>query len=196
MFTRGEHNLYVILLVIMAIVYVRYNLRRVEQYEILQVTSGKLTPDILEERKPVVVQKGAKIVEDVICIAMRYLYLYKTPAREATPCSFVWVNAKYSVIFTPPDVDAPVELEILHSRYKNDANYQSVAVALNAGCFLILPCFWAYRVTCPPPAGRENPADPDVRATPKPRVRVIDMHNAFSVVYGMFNSGAAGSAPS
>lgn len=139
---RGSMVLIWLLLGLLLVMYVRYNTKKVMAYEVLQVTPANLTFEVLSERKPVVLRKGNKPIEEIIEKALRYTLLY-TSRRELIPTAdFREVQGRYEIIVAK----SPIEVEIIHPGYVGIGDYQSISLKLDINSIAILPTYWAYKL--------------------------------------------------
>lgn len=143
------NTLVLVLVVLCSVLYIRYNLKYQDTYEILQLSPSKLTPAILAERNPIVVQNAGDM-EDIVKKAFKYTYLYKVKKKCDTPNNDkpLKVKARF-VILMPSDPDVSnYQVEIINPKYKGDS-YQSVVVKMKTDQALIIPVFWRYKTTEP-----------------------------------------------
>jgi hypothetical protein len=139
------NKLLLIVIGLIICIYIRYNLKYNDAYEILQAKPQQLTPKLLHERNPIVVESLGHMSE-TITASFKYLYLYKkesiVPIQE-----FITNTSRYCVIQN--NDAAPVEVELLNPKYKIGDNYQSVSIRLYAGNILVVPMYWRLRSTVP-----------------------------------------------
>jgi hypothetical protein len=133
----------IVLIAIIAFIYMRYNMAYNDHYEILQVSSGALTWELLHEKNPIVVFVGR---DQSLDIAFKYLYITKS-ARALTESNVVHLNkARFCVLRPPPEYNTKkAKVEIINPKYSKDPNYMSVEVLLNETKALVLPQHWMYK---------------------------------------------------
>jgi hypothetical protein len=138
----------IVLLVLVSILYIRFNLKYQDHYEILQVKPSKLTPDLLYEKNPIVIYSDrveglSDSPEEIINKSMKYMYLYKY-SNEYSPIDTIIENkAKYLFISAKTNC----EVDIINPKYKSTENYECATIKLKVGNILVLPCFWKYKST-------------------------------------------------
>jgi hypothetical protein len=136
-------NTLVVVLVCLAVVlYIRYNMKFQDKYEILQLPPSKLTPSILSERNPIVIQ-NAEDVADIIKKSFKYTYMYKVEKVYDLPIAGkpLKVNARFAIVTPVAGSSEGIDVEIINPKYKGD-DYQSVVVKMQQGQALVLPIFW------------------------------------------------------
>ena len=137
----------VVLIVIIAFIYIRYNMVYNDHYEILQASPSALTWELLREKNPIVVLVSN---DQSLDGAFKYLYLTKSTSH-VQPTHTVHLNkARFSVLRRPMTTEndnkpQTAKVEIINPKYKNDPNYTSVEVLLNTTKALILPQHWLYK---------------------------------------------------
>lgn len=135
------NKLFIILIVLVIILYVRFNLKYNDYYEILQVKPGNLTPDVFNERKPIVIQNGNYTQQQIISSALRYMYINQYTITYEPNEKPIENKAKFLFI----SVDKPCEIEIINPKYKSIDDYESISVKLNTKNILVIPAFWKYK---------------------------------------------------
>lgn len=143
-------------ILLVAIIYVRYNSTYQKNYEIVQVYPSQLTPSILLEKNPVIVMGRPDMPVDEVISAFRYMYVSRTNQTETT--GGLVNNARYCLITGTTDIG------IINPKYGASENYQSVDVKLKPGHVLILPMYWRFD------AGQDT-------------VKYTQLHDVFSYVY-------------
>jgi hypothetical protein len=142
------------LLAIFVVLYLQYTLKTNDVYEILQLSPSRLTYERLKEKLPIVVELRGNTPDDIIKHAMRYMYLYQSqstlnlkPESEMDQVvPFTQNNHAFAVVICPEDCHT-IEVEIIHSKYSGDSNYQSISVLLKTKkTCLILPYRWGIRL--------------------------------------------------
>ena len=137
------NKLLIILIILVIVLYVRFNLKYSPNYEILQIYPSQITPELLNEKNPIVIETiEDKNVGDLITSALKYLYLYKLEYMYQPKELPVKNNAKYVFITTKSQNS---DIEIINPKYKQSDNYKSVSVKLNPKQVLILPSYWRFK---------------------------------------------------
>jgi hypothetical protein len=143
------NKLLIILLVLVAVLYIRFNLKYQDYYEILQVNPSKLTPDILYEKNPIIIYNGtsaeADTPEQIINSSMKYMYSYKHQNEYIPQDKLIENKSRYLFISSK----TPCEIEIVNPKFKNSEDYECVYIKLKVGNILVLPTFWKYKSTTP-----------------------------------------------
>jgi hypothetical protein len=112
-----------------------------DHYEILQLRPSQLTPDILAEKNPIIVEGCADSANDMVESSLKYMYLYKYNSKyEPKPDTLTKNYAKYLVLHS----DKTCIIEIVNPKY-NDKEYQSVPIKIKPNTYLILPNLWKYK---------------------------------------------------
>ena len=133
------NKLFLILIVLVILLYIRYNLKYEDDYQILQLNPSKLTPELLGEKRPIIVYGCEDPPQVLIQKAFRYTYLYCTK-QSLFAEKIIKNTSKYAVIST----DGECEIEIINPKY-NKTDYKSVVIQLKNTQFLILPIFWRFK---------------------------------------------------
>jgi hypothetical protein len=134
-----------VLVILVIILYVRYNLKVSPQFELIQIHPSQLTPDLLNEKNPIVLVDTSNEEEpmDIIRKSLRYMYLYMMRVLRASESSLIIKNkAKCLFVFSSSE---PIEIEVIHPKY-TDKDYVSVPIKLSKNQCLILPLFWKYKI--------------------------------------------------
>ena len=138
------NKLVVSLVVLMFLLYMRYNLKYSKDYEILQIKPSKLRPELLRELNPIIVERGTEDTQDIVRKALKYMYIYTR--RQSYPHlegKLVKNNARYAIVETKDDETA--DLEIVNPKYnKTPEDYRSVVVRLKRKQIVIVPMFWRF----------------------------------------------------
>ena len=143
------NKLLIVLLVLVIVLYVRYNLRHQEKYEILQLPSSKLTPDILAERNPIIVTDFSDEPRFLIRKAFRYQYTYVKEVMYTAGSDKIIKNyGRYAIIsMTSSNKNTTLNVEVINPKYKQKNEYQSVLLKVRPSHVLVLPMFWRFKLT-------------------------------------------------
>lgn len=137
------NKLFVILLSLLIVLYIRFNFKYNKEYEIIQTSPSKITVDILNERNPIVVENLQDGLAVFVHSAFRYLYIHKKITSSVTHPKPVEVTSRFCVI--TPASDDTILIDIINPKYNAD-DYRAVSIKLKTGNALILPIYW--RFTC------------------------------------------------
>ena len=184
---RQKNALVVVLLCALLFCYWRYQTRANAYYEVLQVTPANLTFEVLNERNPVIVRKGAaKDPVELVTEAMRYTYVslssaaYDAAGADVNDANaFRNVDGRY-VVLACGGVGGVEEVEVVHPGHVGNPNFRSVSVVLNEKTALILPLYWAYRRVGERAAGGAS------------ALQVITVHNLFSYARSLWTGTGTG----
>ena len=134
------NKLLIVLLILVLVMYIRYNLKYNDEIQILQMLPAKLTPDILAEKNPIIIDGCQDTPSVLVRKAFAYMYLYTTNWTY-TEGTLIKNNARFVVITT----DNETEIEIVNPKYTHKTNYKSVVVKLHKGEIFILPMYWRFK---------------------------------------------------
>lgn len=138
------NKLLIVLLALVVLMYIRYNLKYNDEIEILQMLPAKLTPDILAEKNPIVLEGCRDPPSVLVRKAFAYMYLYTTKWTY-TPGTLVKNNARFVVMTTEDETD----IEIVNPKHTHKTDYKSVAIKLHKGEIFILPMYWRFKAEAP-----------------------------------------------
>ena len=130
----------IVLLVLVAFIYIKYNMSYTNHYEILQASPRSLTWDLLREKNPIVITRNQNLDD-----AFKYLYITKQTVDLLPSDSPSTNKARFCVLRMMQNQKGASRIEIINPKYKNDKNYQSVEIILNDTKSLILPQHWMYK---------------------------------------------------
>jgi uncharacterized cupin superfamily protein len=140
------------LLVLLALAHARANLRlpaASEDLEILQATVSTITPEMLAERRPIVIidRIAGDPVESLATTVFRWQHMTRTSDRACRMDAFERSRARFTLVHYPYDEHA----DSLSSdggavvvKPAGDEAHDGVAVLLSAGRVLVLPPGWRF----------------------------------------------------
>ncbi len=158
------NKLLIILTILLFVIYTRYNLKYNPFTEILQIKPGQLTPAILMEKNPIIIENGFINPNDTIETSMKYLYLYFNKGQKEPSNKLSTNQAKYALIY-----GNGVTVEIVNPKYKNEENYPVLPIKLKHNQALILPMYWLY-------------------SNETSSIQIVYIHDMFSILYHTFKS--------
>jgi hypothetical protein len=139
----SHRALLAILLLLLAWVYVRGALRPCPSqpaYQILQPPLQALTPQLLYERYPIVVQEPLVDPMQLLGTLFKYQYLWSRRRSCASSASaFQTVRGKFCLIFNP---QASHTLSIVHPHHRAERRYTDILMSQHQCA--ILPYGWQY----------------------------------------------------
>lgn len=159
---KQMNKLLVLLVTLIAIIYIRYNMKFNDQYEILQTSSDKMTPSLLFEKSPIVVDTYVENAGAFISSVFRYLHISTSQPYQTSGVKDS--NAKYLVISAPKDV----VIDVVNPKYKGSSTPMYVSINLYKKQILVLPMYWTF--------------------TSSEEVEAVDVHDFFSLVYSKMQS--------
>jgi hypothetical protein len=133
-----------VLLILLAIIYIRFHLKFQSEVEILQVRPSQLTPDILAERNPIILEYSNSNIQDILQKSFKYLFLYKITKTYSDDGNIHNNNAKYAILTVTNDADI-VEIDIINPKYKSKTDYKAVTIKIQPSYALILPMYWRFK---------------------------------------------------
>lgn len=161
----------IILIVLIIILYIRYNMKVSTTLEILQIQPGQLKLDLLNEKNPIVVQNVSDDLNVLVKKSLKYLYLYTISCHHHShETDKIMTNlGRYMMIKNTSDTS--FEIEIVHPTNKSKENYEFVSIIIHPTNVLILPMFWKYKWV-----------------TSREGKECIFVHDLFSSVYQTFST--------
>lgn len=163
------NKLFVLIIILIIIIYLNYYNKYNKKFEIIQLTSDKLTQDILQEKLPILLEDPISNPTDFIHVLLTYEYIFKKD-YDFTPNNFSnRVNqnlAHHLIIYNSNEEPMPVYLS--HPKFankfklnKNNSFYyrisdyivddednindiQFVKMILKPKQLLILPSYWLF----------------------------------------------------
>jgi hypothetical protein len=162
----------IILVVLIIILYIRYNIKYSSVFEILQIQPSQLKLDILNEKNPIIIQNVSDDLNTLVKKSLKYIYLYTISCNhKINETDKVSSNlSRYMMIRNTSDKS--FEIEIIHPKYKSKDDYKFVSVIIHPQNVLILPIFWKYKWVS---AGVENK-------------ECVFVHDLFSSIYHTFST--------
>lgn len=119
--------LWVILCIVLATVLV-YDARRYRpDFQILQTSVEKLTPELIRERYPVVIEDGVSDPTLLVRHRLAWTYRWMDPPASATGAGWVTVPSRYMVVWNGHNErDIRVRLAHPHTAKNTDPSYTEV----------------------------------------------------------------------
>jgi hypothetical protein len=161
-------SLLISIIILIILIYLNYNLKYNNEFQLLQLSSNKITQNILYEKSPIVVQDNISNIIDFIHVILTYEYIFKNKV-DYKSSNYVNKNlALYSLIYNSNS--KPINVYISHpknskkfksnklesfnyiiSDYKvNDVeninDTQFVKITLKPKKLLVLPAYWLFYI--------------------------------------------------
>lgn len=114
-------------------------------YTIVQVTLDKLTPDILQEKQPVLVNDRIVNIDALLKTVFAYMYMFSDERFLEPSDKFSKTTAKYT-IFTSPFWDTNIDIADPSNLHQQQSP-KYITIKLHQNKVLIMPSQWLYRIT-------------------------------------------------
>ena len=140
------HNLCWIIIAIVAVLivgHVRRYSTPCEDVQILQVPLASLTPALLAERRPIVVQERMVDPKDLLDTVFKWRYLFVVQGKKGQggrQLRNTW--ARFTLIYGLGEEEEEHVVELTHPSFPAEP----VEIVLRRGRTLILPPWWTYTV--------------------------------------------------
>ncbi len=129
----------VLVLIVVSWIFMYTKVPMVSEIEILQMNLHQVKPEILLEKKPIIIQDKIMCVDALVKTTFAYNYLVMDESFVKTGDTFMKARSKYTLL-TSPFWDARIDIAVPGS----DVN-KFVSVKLGRNQVLILPAMWHYR---------------------------------------------------
>jgi hypothetical protein len=163
-----NRSLLLFIIILIIIIYLNYNLKYNDEFQLLQLTSNKITQNILYEKSPIVVQDNINNIIDFIHVIMTYEYIFKNKI-EFKKSNYVNKNLAFYSLFYNSN-SKPINIYISHPKHYNKFksnklqsfnyiisdykvndidninNIQFVKISLKPKKLLILPAYWLFYI--------------------------------------------------
>jgi hypothetical protein len=159
------NKLSVVLILLVVLIYIRFNLKYNEETEIVQVRPSQLTPALLYERNPIVLEGSVVSTKEIVKKSMRYLYIYSNNVKKDAT-EKVEVNRSRFAVIQPAEGEAIIN--IINPKYKGEEDYPVLPIKLRTTQALVLPMYWMFY--------NERP------------INIAYVHDTFSTFYHTFKS--------
>ena len=141
MSSGNTKKLLLVIIVLVIYVYLRYYLTPNSQTKIVQVSLTELTPSLLLQKNPIVIEERLVNPLNLVQTAFKYLYMFKKiQAQPKHQPDFTKNTSRYLLIMSNRH-NSSVEIR----NPTNPINKNIVDVRLHANMCLILPFKWWYR---------------------------------------------------
>jgi hypothetical protein len=158
--------IFIIILVIS--IYINYDLKYNEKFQIIQLSSNKINQDILYEKNPIIIEDKISDIDDFINVVMPYEKIYKNKFIYNKKNNINKNLTNYLLIYNSNNIS--VDIYISHPRNMNKFNWSSsnsnnynissykvndfnninntqfVKITLKPKQTIILPKFWLFTI--------------------------------------------------
>jgi hypothetical protein len=161
-------TLVVFIILLITLIYINYDLKYNNNFQLLQLSSNKINQDILYEKSPIIIQDNINNMDDFIDVVMPYEKIYKNKFIYNKKNNVNQNLTNYLIIYNSNN--KPIDVYIAHPKHKNNfkwfssnsnnyiiSNYlindfnninnvQFVKISLRPKQSLILPKFWLFAI--------------------------------------------------
>ena len=107
-------SLLISIIILIILIYLNYNLKYNNEFQLLQLSSNNITQNILYEKSPIVVQDNISNIIDFIHVILTYEYIFKNKV-DYKSLNYVNKNlALYSLIYNSNS--KPINVYISHPK--------------------------------------------------------------------------------
>jgi hypothetical protein len=135
--TKAGGHLSWVLAILIAAVYVRYFWRCSEGMQIIQLPLARCTPELLGEKRPVVITDRLANHADLVGTLFRWSHVYASAAARVPPGQVRRSMARYAILY---DAESDVAVDIAHP----EGGATWVSVKLRRHQTLVLPPRWRF----------------------------------------------------
>lgn len=132
------------LLVLLVIVYIRYNLKYNDYYQILQTDLANFKEALLYEKNPLVITDMMYDQEDLLKTVFKYQFITASKWTYEPSMNNKYNYAKYLILYSKNENKSNVLVNIINPKYTNEKDPYKVAVKLNSKQTLIIPPKWMF----------------------------------------------------
>ena len=143
---RSSNQLWIILLVLVVLIYLRYYVKVNSNFDILQIPVSSLKLEHLTEKSPIVISESIVNVNAFINTVFKFLYIFKnTKTSHQMIASTSWNTnkAKYTIFVCNKNNGI---VSISHPKHKSTINPPFIDISLTKNQVLILPAWWRYKI--------------------------------------------------
>jgi hypothetical protein len=149
--SKPTHQLILVVIVLIAIVYLRYFVSVNPEFDLLQVPVSKLTPSLLFEKSPVLIEDRTVHPNALAETAFKWLYVKRkvdavyNATMPQNNNTYTIAMSRYTLLYA--DQDACI-VRLAHPSFKNKkGDYTKlVDIRLAQNQTLIVPRGWAYKL--------------------------------------------------
>ena len=123
--------LIVFIIILLISIYISFDLKINNNFQIIQLSSNKINQDILYEKNPILIQDNINDIEDFINVIMPYEKIYTNKFLHSNKYSINQNLSNYLLIYNSNNT--PIDVYIAHPRNKNKFNWSNT----NANNYLI-----------------------------------------------------------
>ena len=160
--------LIIFIIILFISIYINYDLKYNNNFQILQLSSNKITQDILYEKNPIILEDNINDIEDFINVVMPYEKIYKNKFyfdknnnvnqnltnylliynSNSTPLDIYIAHPKNKIQFnwTSSNSNNYIISNYLVNNFDNINNTQFVKIILRPKQTIILPKFWIFSI--------------------------------------------------
>ena len=114
--------LIIFIIILFISIYINYDLKYNNNFQILQLSSNKITQDILYEKNPIILEDNINDIEDFINVVMPYEKIYKNKFYYNKNNNVNQNLTNYLLIYNSNST--PLDIYIAHPRNKVQFNWK------------------------------------------------------------------------
>jgi hypothetical protein len=134
------NKLLLVLVILLVVIYTRYNLKYNDYYQILQTSLDKFHEQLLYEKNPLVITDIVYNQEDLLQTIFKYQYITYQKWSYNPDMKTKYNYAKFLLLYS----NDKTMIKIINPKYKNDDDPYSVLVKLNPKQTLVIPPRWLF----------------------------------------------------
>jgi hypothetical protein len=143
---KGTHKLVLIMIILIAFIYLRYYVGVVNTIKILQAPVSELTPSLLMQRFPIVIEDRIVNPLSLLQTVFKWQYLYKrVTTMESSSEAYRRNDARYLLLFSNRE-GASIEIANPKKRASGVEELPFVELLLHENMCAVIPFGWLYRI--------------------------------------------------